>query len=190
MADYGINKRFTRAKVPLGVLRGFYLGEPNKLSSLAPLLDVNTGAGWVAIKSGMAIVKESGPINGGASTALGFRSAIASDAASGVPIYIALKDYDALDVQASGKLVGLDCSDRFELQSGYYDASVVWLNNDPVTVGAGGVLTRALTGNTIIGYVTAIGNGTNSTIVTGGKTPSATDMKVVQFKTSQNGQKA
>ena len=137
MADYGINKRFTRAKVPLGVLRGFYLGDPNKLSSLAPLLDVNTGAGWVAIKSGMAIVKESGPINGGASTALGFRSAIASDAASGVPIYIALKDYDALDVQASGKLVGLDCSDRFELQSGYYDASVVWLNNDPVTVGAG-----------------------------------------------------
>lgn len=185
MADYGTTKRFIRAKVPMQVLRGFYPTEPNKLSSLAPPLDVTPGTD-VAIKSGMPIVKKAGLYRG--LTATGFRNSEIADNVSGVPVYIALSDADAHDVQAAGSLVGLDCSDKFEVQSGYYDAAIVWQLNDPLMVGSDGVFTLATTGKFIVGYITAVGTGTNNTIVTGGKTPSATDMKVIQFKTAQNGQ--
>jgi hypothetical protein len=186
MADYGKNKRYTRAKVPMQVLRGFSPTEPNKLSSLAPPLDVTPGTD-VPIKSGMPIVKRSGTYRGLTGT-VGFRNAEAAEATSAEPIYIALHDADAHDVQAAGSLVGLDCSDKFEVQSGYYDPAIAWLLNDPLMVGPDGILTRATVGKFIVGYITAVGTGTNNTIVTGGKTPSATDMKVIQFKTAQNGQ--
>jgi hypothetical protein len=185
MADYGTTKRYIRAKVPMQVLRGFYPTEPNKLSSLAAPLDVTPGTD-VAIKSGMPIVKKVGTYRGIAAT--GFRNAEVVDNVSGVPVYIALHDADAHDVQAAGSLVGLDCSDKFEVQSGYYDAAIVWQLNDPLMVGSDGVFTLATVGKFIVGYITAVGNGTNNTIITGGKTPSATDMKVIQFKTAQNGQ--
>lgn len=185
MADYGTTKRFIRAKVPMQVLRGFYPTEPNKLSSLAPPLDVTPGTD-VVIKSGMPIVKKAGLYRGLA--AVGFRNAETLEATSGEPVYIALHDADAHDVQAAGSLVGLDCSDKFEVQSGYYDASIVWQLNDPLMVGSDGVFTLASAGKFIVGYITAVGTGTNNTIITGGKTPSATDMKVIQFKTAQNGQ--
>ncbi len=184
MADYGTTKRYIRAKVPMQVLRGFYPTEPNKLSSLAAPLDVTPGVG-VAIKSGMPIVKEAGLYRG--LSVVGFRNAEAADAISGVPVYIALHDADAHDVQAAGSLVGLDCSDKFEVQTGYYDSAITWRLNDPVMVGSDGVFTLATAGKFIVGYITAIGAGTG-TITTGGKTPSATDMKVIQFKTGQNGQ--
>ena len=190
MADYGTTKRIPRAKVPMQVLRGFYPTEPNKLSSLAAPLDVDVtaeGLGYVAIKSGMAIVKATGLYRGLA--AVGFRSAVAADALTSAPIYIALHDADAHDVQAAGSLVGLDCSDKFEVQTGY-SSGVTWALDDEVFVGAGGSFTNvAATGsNRVVGIVTAIGAGANNTIVTGGKTPSASDMKVIQFKTAQNGQ--
>jgi selenophosphate synthetase-related protein len=134
----------------------------------------------------MPIVKKVGTYRGIAAT--GFRNAEVVDNVSGVPVYIALHDADAHDVQAAGSLVGLDCSDKFEVQSGYYDAAIVWQLNDPLMVGSDGVFTLATVGKFIVGYITAVGNGTNNTIITGGKTPSATDMKVIQFKTAQNGQ--
>lgn len=185
MADYGTTKRFIRAKVKMQVLRGFYPTEPNKLSSLAAPLDVTPGTD-VAIKSGMPIVKKTGTYRGLAVT--GFRNCEAADAISGVPVYLALHDADAHDVQAAGSLVGLDCSDKFEVQTGYYDPAIVWQLNDPLMVGPDGVLTLAVATRFIVGYITAVGTGTNNTIITGGKTPSATDMKVIQFKTAQNGQ--
>lgn len=187
MADYGTNKRFTRAKVPMQVLRGFYPTEPNKLSSLAAPLDVAEVTG-VAIKSGMAIVKETGTVDGLA--AVGFRNAVAADALANTPVYIALHDADAHDVQAAGSLVGLDCSDKFEVQTGHYDAAAIWALDDEVFVSDAGVFTNVPeTGdNCVVGIITAIGTGTNNTIVSGGRTPSATDMKVIQFKTAQNGQ--
>ena len=187
MADYGTNKRYTRAKVPMQVVRGFYPTEPNKLSSLAAPLDPAASVG-VAIKSGMAIVKATGTVNGIA--AVGFRNAVASDALTAAPIYIALHDADAHDVQAAGSLVGLDCSDKFEVQTGYYDEDTIWALDDEVFVSTAGVFTNvAETGsNRVVGIITAIGSGANNTILSGGKTPSATDMKVIQFKTAQNGQ--
>lgn len=187
MADYGINRRYTRDKVPMQVLIGFYPTEPVKLSSLAAPLDPAASVG-VAIKSGMAIVKDGGNVHGTA-VDVGFRNTVAADAASKVSFYIALHDADALDVQASGKLVGLDCSDKFEVQTGYFEPAQTWAIDDPVTVGASGLFTRGDTAtHTIVGYITAVGSGAGNTIVLPGKTPSADSVEVIQFKTAQNGQ--
>jgi hypothetical protein len=183
MADFGINRRYTRDKVPLQVLVGFYPTEPVKLSSLAAPLDVEDGN--VAIKSGMAIVKDDGHVYGVSGS--GFRSAQAVDQSPNVSVFIALQDASSLDVQASGKLVGLDCSDKFEVQTGYYDATITWAVDMALTVGDDGVFTEAGTGDVIVGYITAIGSGTRNTIVVPGKTPSAADTHVIQFKTAQTG---
>ena len=196
--DYGITRRFTRAKVPMQVLIGFYPTEPVKLSSLAAPLDIVTTlnapiAGRVAIKSGMAIVKDDGN-HYGLSAVAGFRNSVAAtdkvhSAVTGAPvsIYIALHDGDALDVQASGKLVGLDCSDKFEVQTGYYKTGHTWAIDDPVTAGDDGLFAFAVPGDTVVGYITAIGSGAYNSLVSGGLTPCATDMTVIQFKTALSG---
>lgn len=185
MADYSTRRGGLRAKLPLQVLRGFYPTEPSKLSSLAEPLNAND------IKSGMVIVKD----NDGK-----FVRAQAADAtfdeSGGSPksFYIALTDADALDVQASGKLVGLDCSDKFELQSGYFDKSVVWAVGDKLTVGANGTLVKATAHATlatqVIGEVTEIGadvagSDVGNPIAYVGYSPSclAADAYLVQFKT-------
>lgn len=176
MADYGLNKRVTRVKVPLQVLTGFFPTEPVKLSSLAaPAL--NSG-----IKSGMAIVRD---MVSGVPT---FRSTVGADATARLSIFIALHDADDLSVQASGKLVGLDCSDKFVVQTGYYTTVGVWAIDDPVTVGADGKFTKAAAGNVIVGYITNVGKNADKTIASGGLTPSAADMNVIEFKTAQSGQ--
>lgn len=174
---YGNDKRFKRAKLPMQVLRGFNPTEPTKLSSLAP------PKADEEIYAGMVMVKEAGE----------FRIATSAEAASatseGTSFYIALHDYDSHDVQASGGLVGLDCSDDYEIQTGYFDPDITWAVDLPVTVGDDGVLTEAVTaGHVILGYVTAVGAGTNNAIPYVGKTPSAEDTLVIQIKTSRNGQ--
>lgn len=182
MADYSTRRGGLRAKLPLQVLKGFYPTEPVKLSSLAEPVNVND------IKSGMAIVKDA---NG-----KWIRAQVA-DATNGKSIYIALTDADALDVQASGKLVGLDCSDKFELQTGYFDAAEIWAVGDLLTVGANGTLVKLdpadYVGSTItaVGEITAIGpaaadGGTDERIIPYvGFTPScaAADATLIQFKT-------
>lgn len=184
MADYGINKRYIRDKAPIQVLVGFYPTEPVKLSSLAAPLDL--GVGGVAIKSGMAIVKDSGTVNGVAVTE-GFRAATDADAATGATVYIALSDADAHDVQASGKLVGLDCSDKYEVLTGYFAAGTYALD-DALYVGDGGVFTNVSpgAGSAVVGIISAVGTGNG--VFVGGKTPSALDMSQIRFKTAQNGQ--
>lgn len=182
MADYSTRRGGIRAKLPLQVLKGFYPTEPSKLSSLAEPANAND------VKSGMAIVK-----NGSGK----WIPAAASDATGTKSIFIALTDADALDVQASGKLVGLDCSDTFELQSGYFDKSTVWAVGDLLTVGAGGTLVKFDSDNftngdvvKIVGEVTEIGadvagSGVGNPIPYVGFTPScpAADAYLVQFKT-------
>lgn len=183
---YGTNRRVMRDYLPVQVLRGFNPTEPVKLSSLAAPIDDE------AIKSGMVIVKATGLVNG-VSTAGAFQKAQSTDAPvatnEGKSFYIALQDQDSHDVQAAGGLVGLDCSDQFEIQSGYFDTGVTWALDMPLTVGDDGILTEAVTaGDIIIGYITAVGGGTNNAIEYVGKTPSATNTLVIQFKTAQGGQ--
>lgn len=183
---YGTSRRVMRAKLPVQVLRGFSPTEPNKLSSSAPPIDDE------GIKEGMVLIKATGDVSG-VSTAGAYRKAIATDApvtaSEGSSFFIALQDQDSHDVQASGKLVGLDCSDDYEIQSGYFDPDVTWALDMPLTVDDGGTITEAATeGDVIIGYITKIGSGTNNAIAYTGKTPSATNTLVIQFKTARNGQ--
>lgn len=180
MADYSTRRGGLRAKLPVQVLKGFYPTEPNKLSSLAEPLSVST------IKSGMAIVKN------GAGKWIPATAAEANFASGATPvsIFIALTDADALDVQASGKLVGLDCSDKFELQTGYFDQAQVWAVGDKITVGAAGIFVKAAQHATLntqyIGEITEIGTvDTTFAIPYVGFTPScaAADATLIQFKT-------
>lgn len=190
MADYSTRRGGLRAKLPLQVLRGFYPTEPSKLSSLAEPLNAND------IKSGMVIVKDG---SGKWIRAQVADSTLDESGGTTKSFYIALTDADALDVQASGKLVGLDCSDTFELQSGYFDKTVVWAVGDKLTVGANGTLAKAVAdaalGVQVIGEVTAIGTGLDAqgSDIAGvgnpipyvGFTPScpAADAYLLQFKT-------
>lgn len=183
---YGTSRRIMRDYVPMQVIRGFEPTEPQKLSSLAPPIDDE------AIRSGMVLVKATGLVNG-TNTAGAFQKAAATDAPSSASesksFYLALHDQDSHDVQAAGGLVGLDCSDEYEVQTGYFDTGVTWAVDMPLTVGAGGIVTEATTeGDVIIGYITKIGSGTHNAIEYVGKTPSATNTLVVQFKTARNGQ--
>lgn len=188
--DYGVSKRGgIRAKLPLDILRGNYLTEPGKLTSLAAPIDGE------AIKSGMLIVKDTGLV-AGVSTDNVWRKAVATDAlvanSEVKAFYIAVHDQDGHDVQAAGGLVGLNCSDDFELKTGYFDKGVTWTVDTPVTADADGVLTEAVTaGDVIVGYVTAIGGGTGASIEYVGKTPStasAADAEVLQIRTARSGQ--
>lgn len=184
MADYSTRRGGLRARLPLQVLRGFYPTEPTKLSSLAEPLNVND------IKSGMVIVKD----GDGKWIQAEAADAIRDEAAIQKAFYIALTDADALDVQASGKLVGLDCSDSYELQSGYFDKSVVWAVGDQLTVGADGTFVKATAHATsitqVIGEITAVGpdvagGAVGNPIAYVGMTPScpAADAWMIQFKT-------
>lgn len=187
--DYGVTKRYSRAKAPVVIVRGDYLTEPTKLTSLAGCTDDE------AIKEGMLIVKDTGLVNG-ISTDGVWRKAAATDAPSATnenkSFFIARHDQDSHDVQASGGLVGLNCSDDFEIQTGYFDKGVTWAVDMAVTADADGVLTEAaVAGDVIIGYVTAVGSGTGNSIAYVGKTPStatAADAEVLQIRTARNGQ--
>ena len=184
---YNANKRVFRDKVPMQVIRGFNPTEPTKLTSLAPPIDDQ------AIRSGMVIVKGTGNV-AGVSTAGAFRKAQAADApvaaSEAASFYLALHDQDSHDVQAAGGLVGLDCSDDYEVQTGYFDAAIPWTIDMPLTVGANGIVTEATSGDVIIGYITKVGSGSNNVIEYVGKTPptSVANSTVVQFKTARSGQ--
>jgi hypothetical protein len=185
--DYGVNKRYSRAKLPLQVIRGFSPTEPDKLSSLAPAEDGE------AIKEGMLIVKNDGNVNGVATVNI-WRKAIVTDARiEGTQFFIATHDQDSHDVQAAGGLVGLDCSDDYEIQTGYYVAPAGgFLVGMALTAGADGVLTEATTLDIIVARVTKVGTGTAAAIAYVGKTPSTDpatpiDAEVVQVKTVNTG---
>jgi hypothetical protein len=180
-----ITKRVLRDKLPLEVIRGFYPTEPGKLSSTLPPIDDED------IKSGMVVVKDTGAVRGVAGKS-GFRKAQATDAQTeSLSFFIALHDGDSHDVTQASGLVGLDCSDDYELRTGYYTApGGGWNLDDPLTVGDDGVLVLATSGDMIVGYITAIGGGTGNAIEYTGKTPStsAANSLTIQFKTARHGQ--
>lgn len=180
-----ILKRYVRDKLPLQILRGNYTTEPGKLTSSAPPIDSQN------IRSGMVIVKAVGTIKGVASQT-GFRPSDADDQAGlNTSFYIAMHDQDSPDVIASGVMVGLDCADDYELQSGYFDPNETWTLDMPLTCGEGGIIIEAQADKPIIGYISKIGTGAGNAIPYVGKTPStsAANSLVIQFKTARNGQR-
>lgn len=165
------NKRFIRAKVPLNVLVGWTPTQPLKLQGIAKPKDGE------AILSGMAIAKDG---NGE------WVKTVAGDTTSRTKsIFIAIQDQDDHAVQASGKLTALDCSDEYEVQTGYVNASGTYAVDAELAVMAGGIFKLAASGDKVVGKVTKVGNAANALIDLGltALAPSATDMKVIQFKT-------
>jgi len=183
--QYNANRRVERDKLPLQVVRGYSPTEPNKLSVLLPSIDDE------AIKEGMLVVRKTGTI-GGVTSQIGFKKSAAADSQTYTSVYIALHDQDSHDVQeAGGKLVGLDCSDDYEVQTGYFDADgTAFAVDDPLTVGADGVVVLAdAPGDVIIGRISAIGEGSVGEFAYNGKTPSTSvaNATFIQFKTCQSG---
>lgn len=185
---YGPNKRFVRDRLPIQVIRGNYPTEPGKLSSLAPPIDDE------AIRSGMLLVKDTGLVDG-TSTAGAFRKTVAAtdaavDTNENTSYFIARHDQDGHDVQASGGLVGLDCSDDYEIQTGYFDDQITYAVDMPLTAGDGGVFTEAGEGDVVVAYITKVGSGTGNSIAYVGNTPptARADAEYIQLKTARNGQ--
>jgi hypothetical protein len=157
--------------MPLQILKGYTPTEPVKLSCLAKPKDAE------GIYQGMAIVKD---VNGE-----WVKAAAADATALNKSIYIARQDQDDHAVQNCGKLVGLDCSDKYEVQTGYVEdlSSGAWTVDQELTVGNGGLFVRAAVGDQVVGQVTAIGTGEDGRIDIGGLTRAASNTLVLQFKT-------
>ena len=193
MAYYGKNRRIMRAKPRIQILRGNYLTEPGKLTlTAAPVTkDGEVQDPWGLILSGMAIVFDDAPGDppiSDASVTKGFRLAEAADAPLGGSIYIAVHDYEDHDVQESGRLVGLDCSDHYVVQTGYFDPAETWAIDDNVTVGDGGIFKKAVAGDFIVGRINRIDeSNVNGVITVPAFTPLADDMQVIEIKTGTYG---
>lgn len=184
--NIGTSRRFLRDRLPLQILRGFYLTEPGKLTFLAPPATNEVDE----IKSGMLLVVADVVVNG--ATVKGFRRAQIADNSTAQTFYIAVHDANNLNVQASGLLVGLDCSDTFEVQTGHFltGADVSYSRDLALTAGANGVVKAATNGDIIIGYVSAVGTNSNGSFPYVGLTPGLTDpanATMLQFKTAQSG---
>lgn len=168
---YGPGRRFYRARMPLQILTGYYPTEPVKLSCLAKPKDDE------GICQGMAIVKD---VNGEWVKAVDADATVLNKS-----VYIARQDQDDHAVQNCGKLVGLDCSDKYEVQTGYVEdlSSGSFAVDQELTVGNGGLFVLATTGDQVVAKVTAIGTGEDGRIDIGGLTRAATNTLVLQFKT-------
>lgn len=198
MADYtGPDRRYNRDRLKLQPLKGFYLTEPLKLTELAAPLDIadpagNAIANRVAIQNGMVIVVAgAGEYIGGvaaSATSPGFRNGVAADATGASRPYIAYGDYDSHDVIQSGKLVGLDCGDTYELMVPYFDDTVTYTQGCYLTYAAGGKLTKTTTpGDAIVGYVKSVGSNANGSHPYAGKTPGATFTQLLHIVTGWTG---
>lgn len=150
-------RRYTRPKAPLQILRGYYPTEPGHLSVTAT---PKTGEG---IYQGMAITKDA---NGE-----WVKATTANKTSLTTSVFIARHDQDDPAVQASGKLVGLDCSGSFEVQTGYALAGSYALDVEVAVEGGGvtGNFKVAATGDKVVGKVSAIGMAANGLIAYGGK---------------------
>lgn len=165
-------RRYTRDRAPLQILRGYYPTEPGHLSVTAT---PKIGEG---IKEGMAITLDSNKEWIKAVTA-GNLTVLSKS------VFVARQDQDNPAVQASGKLVGLDCSGQFEFQTGYVVPDTFTLDME-ITIAAGGLFAKALTGNKVVGKVSALGAGAGGLIAYAGlmaPTAAVADSATLQFKT-------
>lgn len=168
----GLNRRAYRAKRKIQVLRGFSPTEPNKLSFLAEPDDTE-----LLIQEGMAIVLDGGK----------FRPTAAADATSATvnQVFIALQDGNAHDVIAAGKLVGLDCSDTYEVETGYYDTAGVYTPGVLLSVDADGKFKVAEEGEELIVGVVSAAEYTPNLISP--EAEASADNAVIRFTTRLTG---
>lgn len=177
-------RRHTRAKAPLQILRGYYPNEPGHLSVTATpklgagilqgmAITLNNDGEWIKAK----IVAVAGV--GGWPDAKGLSTSV----------FIARQDQEDPAVQSSGKLTGLDCSGTFEVQTGYVVAGT-FARDVEVTIADGtGEFKLAVTGDHVVGRVSAVGAGVGGLIAYSGLTPPTATLAAadrLQFKTVAN----
>lgn len=194
MSTYtGADRRYTRSRLKVQVLKGLYLTEPIKMTQVAAPLDIVTPAGdaisgRVAIQSGMIVLlDESGYVGGIATSAAnpGFRNCVATDATGAARPFVAYHDYDSHDVIQSGRLVGLDCGDSYELMLPWFDETVNYSRGDSLTFTAGGKLTKTTTaGDAVVMQVLTVGSNSNGSHPYVGKTPGASFTSMLHVVTA------
>ena len=164
MPTYGTIKR---AKVMVEVLRGFDPMETTTLTQSYPVAD------GVTIKSGQVISAVWSAQNSRLEWVLG--------CTAGTP-FIALEDSTAEDVISAGKLPGLSCAGKFEIQTGYFKTpdGGDYFNDQPLTYdGTTGNLKVATGQDVVLGSVTRI----HGPISLKGKNSSAVNLDVIIFTT-------
>ena len=164
MPTYGTIKR---AKVSVEVLRGYDPMETTTLTQSYPVAD------GVTIKSGQVIYADWSAENN--------RYEWKNGCAAGHTPFIALEDSTAEDVISAGKLPGLSCAGKFEIQTGYYKADGGdYFNDQPLTYdGTTGDLKVATNADVVLGSVTRI----HGPISLKGKNSSAVNLNVIIFTT-------
>lgn len=98
-------------------------------------------------------------------------------------VYIANGDSSDLDAQATGNLVGLLCSDGYEVLTGYVDAGSGLSVGTPLTTDAAGNLVEAVAGDLLVAKVTKTGTGANDLIDLDGEDSTADDLLVARVVT-------
>lgn len=166
-------RRYTRPKAPLQIIRGYYPTEPGHLSVTAKPKD---GEG---IFQGMAICLDT---NGE-----WVKAPAAARTTLSKSVYISRHDQEDPAVQASGKLVGLDCSGSFEVQTGYVLAGT-FSRDAEITIddATGNFKLATVTGDKVVAKVSALGSGAGGLIAYSGLVPptaTAAAAARVQFKT-------
>lgn len=196
-------RRVLRDKVNIRVQRGFDPTTPGKASHNAA---AKTNEG---IRQGMAILLDSnGEFIKGTRALASAIAAATPDALNlikGARVFIALHDDNEYDVLASGSMVGLDCSDQYQFQTGYFFGSgfsqgdLITLDNEGRFRIAGDPGTKvdpdsdSDVANSVASA--AAGNATDHELVVavvvapeapvGGFTPGAVDTEVLTLKSVQ-----
>jgi len=129
MPTYGI---YQRTSPRVQVLSGYWANEPYARRTSAPV------TANVTILSGQLISLSAG--------------AWVLGCAAGLEPHIALQDSVDTDVASSGQLIGLSCAGQFEIQTGYYDSTQVYVNSSPLKAATGGGSTYQGTG--VVGQIT------------------------------------
>jgi len=111
---YGI---YQRQAPRVNILRGWQGNEPQMFTFSAP---VTSG---VTIQSGQVISLTSG--------------AWVLGCAAGKEPFIAYHDSTDTDVQSSGTLLGLSCAGHFEIETGWFDGTKVYVDSSPLKADSG-----------------------------------------------------
>lgn len=188
-----LHGQLKRTNARVEVLRGYNPNEPQTLTQSHPV------ASGVTVKSGQVVYLKWN------STAARYEWKLGCE--DGKVPYIALQDWDTSgttglgsfgydpDVIEAGKLTGLSCAGKFEIQTPYFYASDTYPMDAPLTYvpnngsdvatgsGALGSLRRAAAGEPVVGYVSRT-SGQNSPTDLSGVNSHVTNKDVITFTTN------